>query len=382
MKISFVNGICLSNDAISNAIRDEVNWLGETHDVRLYAYACDNAALPSQIVSDVRDIVFDEHFQASDLVIFHFGVFYPLFNLLTLTPQRARRVVVFHNITPKEFVAPSNRPLIDKSFAQLSNMAFADHIVCDSQTNLDVLRRAGVKVHATVLPLALHARPTPPRVKPSFDDGVLRLAFVGRFVRSKGPTELLAALAELAKARPALRVQLDLVGSLTFSDEKIMAEMKELIGRMGTQFGSRVQVNLRGNASEQEKSDCLMQADLFVLPSYHEGFCVPILEALASGCRVIAYDNSNIPHISGGLATLVPSGDTRQLAAAMCDAADACAAAPWCGSGNDSYDAFAQRAAAYVSHFNPQSTKQRFIHLIRRLALPPVRNRSHASSSS
>lgn len=375
MKISFVNGICLSNDAISNAIRDEVTWVGETHEVRLYTYACDNAALPSQIVKDVRDVVFDAHFQNSDLVIFHFGVFYPLFNLLTVTPQRARRVVVFHNITPKEFVASSNHPLIDMSFAQLSNMAFADHIVCDSQTNLDVLRHAGIRTGATVLPLALHAKPLAPRVKPSFDDGMLRLAFVGRFVRSKGPTELLAALAEVLVARPTLHVQLDLVGSLTFSDEKILAEINERSARMASQFGARVQINLRGNASEKVKSEVLLQADLFVLPSYHEGFCVPILEALASGCRVISYDNSNIPHISGGLATLVPSGDTAQLAAAMRDAADACSGAAWRADGDAGYAGFARRAAAYVAQFNPHSTKQRFLHLLRRLAPTTLRDR-------
>lgn len=375
MKISFVNGICLSNDAISNAIRDEVTWLGETHDVRLYTYACDNAALPAQIVSDVRDVVFDAHFQGSDLVIFHFGVFYPLFDLLTVAPQHARRVVVFHNITPKDFVTASNHALIDKSFAQMSNMAFADHVVCDSQTNLDVLRQAGIRTPATVLPLALHRGALPPPVKPSFDDGVLRLAFVGRFVRSKGPTELLAALAEVLSARPALRVRLDLVGSLTFSDEKILAEIKERSARMASQFGERVQINLRGNASEQEKGDVLLQADLFVLPSYHEGFCVPILEALASGCRVISYDNSNIPHISGGLATLVPSGDIAQLAAAMRDGADTCSSGAWRADGNAGYASFVRRAAAYVAHFHPHATKRRLLHLIRRLAPTTLRER-------
>jgi glycosyltransferase involved in cell wall biosynthesis len=257
----------------------------------------------------------------------------------------------------------------------MANMVFADHVVCVSQTNLDVLRDAGIRVPASILPLSLHTRPMLPASKPSFTDGILRFAFVGRFVRSKGPTELLAALAEVLRKRPALRVQLDLVGSLTFSDEKIMAEMKELTMRIEQEFGVRAQVTLRANASEQEKGDCLAQADIFVLPSYHEGFCVPILEALASGCRVISYDNSNIPHISGGLATLVPSGDTEQLAAAMCATADACTAPSWRGGGSDSFVQFSLRAAAHVAQFHPHSAKRRYLHLIRRLAPITPRNR-------
>ena len=48
---------------------------------------------------------------------------------------------------------------------------------------------------------------------------------------------------------------------------------------------------------------------------------MPVLEALASGCKVISYDNSNLPAISGGLAQLVPTGDVAALAAAIADAA-------------------------------------------------------------
>jgi glycosyltransferase involved in cell wall biosynthesis len=375
VKISYVNGICLSNDAISNSVRDEVTWLKDEHDVKLYVYACDNAALPAQIVRGVQDIAFDPHFQSSDLVIFHFGVYYPLFDLLTVAPRHARRIAVFHNITPKQFVAPSSHELIEKSFRQMSNMVFADHIVCVSQTNLDVLRQAGIRVAATVLPLALHTQLTPPQDKPSFQDEVLRFAFLGRLVRSKGPTELLEALAQVMRLRPALRAQLDLIGNLSFSDQLIIAEINAMIGRMGAEFGSRLQIDLRGNASEQEKLRCLAQADVFVLPSYHEGFCVPILEALASGCRVVAYDNSNIPHIAGGFAALVPTGDKEKLAGAILETADACGTTAWrMGGGDDSYCAFTAKTAGYVAQFAPPVARQRFLRLIRRVTPLSARN--------
>lgn len=46
-------------------------------------------------------------------------------------------------------------------------------------------------------------------------------------------------------------------------------------------------------------------AKLCVYPSRYEGFGLPVLEALASGCRVIAGDHSSIPEVSGGHASLL-----------------------------------------------------------------------------
>ena len=122
MKISYVHGICMRHDAISNSIRDEIEWLSQSHQVRLFAYACDQPQLPFTKVDDLRAVIFDPHFRASDLVVFHFGVHYPLFDALSVCPVNAKRLVVFHNITPKEFIAPSHHDTADLSFKQLANL--------------------------------------------------------------------------------------------------------------------------------------------------------------------------------------------------------------------------------------------------------------------
>lgn len=368
MKISYLHGICVNNDAISNAIRDEMTWLSEAgHDVRLYAYACDHPQLQFTKVNDVAEVAFDAHFQSSDLVVFHFGVFYPLFDLITVTPKRARRLVVFHNITPKAFVPAEHHETIDKSFRQLANICFADHVVCVSQTNLDVLRAAGIGVPATVLPLALHSHATLPPSKPGAQDGVLRLAFLGRFVRSKGPTELLRALDVVLRTHPQLQVQLDMIGNLAFSYATLLDELDVIMAQMRKQYGERLHIAIHGNAAEAEKNRLLRDADIFVLPSYHEGFCVPILEALASGCQVVSYDNSNIPAVSGGLARLVPTGDVAALTRAMGEAAQQVAAPGW-RAADGGYAQYAARAAAYVDSFAPHLAKRRYLSFIRTLA--------------
>lgn len=364
MRIAYLNSICQQYDAISNAIRDEIAWLREAgHEVRLFAYACEFPEVPFTRVDNDLDVAFDPYFQQCDLALFHFGVYYPMFNLLPLVPRRARRVVVFHNVTPRAHLPASSHALIDKSMAQVSNMAFADHVICDSHTNMAVLREAGVQVPATELPLAVDLNLRAPAAKPSAADGVVRIAFVGRLVQSKGPLDLLAAVDSALAARCALRVQLDLVANISFSDGAVVERVRAGLADLENRYGARMQARLHGNAPEPLKQELLADADLFVLPTHHEGFCVPILEALASGCRVICYDNSNTPAVSGGLATLVPTGDVAALSAAVGTGIDTVQGAAWRTGG---YAGAVQAAAVHLARFAPAAVRKRFLEFISR----------------
>ncbi|RQU21883.1 glycosyltransferase [Burkholderia cenocepacia] len=366
MKVSYVNGICVKNDAISNSIRDEVRALRESgvDDVRLYAYACEYDDIPSTVVSDVRDIAFDRHFLTSDIVIFHFGIYYPLFDLLSIVPANARRLVVFHNVTPREFVKPESRALIDRSFSQMSNIAWADHVICVSDTNLEVLRNAGINTPATVLPLGIHSMSHPPSRKPSFVDNIVRIAFIGRFVKSKGPHELLMALHNVLASNSASRVKVDMVGNLLFSDPELLAQIETIIATLVSQFGRRIDVKIHGNASEEQKHEVLQDADLFVLPTYHEGFGVPIVEAISNGCYVIAYDNSNVPSVTNGFGRLVDTGCIESLSAALAQTVEKVISAEWRGQGNESYEAFVRHATRYAKQFSPSRVARKFVDLV------------------
>lgn len=377
-RISYVNSACFKSNAVSNAIRDEIVTLmnnGFSH-VRLYAYLCHYAEIPFTRVSGPADITTDPHFQASDLVVFHFGVYDPFLDLLPTVPRRAKRLVVFHNVTPKEFLPADHNERIDKTFAQMAHIATADHVICDSETNLAILRSAGIVTSASVLPLAVRLAMVPPPTKPSYQDGIVRLVFVGRFVRSKGPHELLAALDQLAEKRGEAALRLDLVGNISLSDPALVAEIGQASRLIEQKYGQRVAVRLHGDAGEQTKEALLQDADIFALPTYHEGFCVPLLEALASGCRLVVYENSNTPAVSNGFADLVPTGDVGRLAEALDRVVAQVRSARWQGRGPGSYRDFAERAGEYVGQFSPHRIGERFIDFVCRFmgvtALPPI----------
>ncbi|HMA50837.1 MAG TPA: glycosyltransferase, partial [Magnetospirillaceae bacterium] len=304
MKVSYVNGICVKHDAISNSVRAEIGALRERGygDIRLYSMACDDPDMPFAPVTAAEEIANDRHFQESDLVVFHFGIWSPLFELLPMIkdgPQK--KLVVFHNVTPKEVVDTEAHATIDKSLTQMRHIRHADHVICDSATNLEVLRQAGIETPATVLPLAVPVEHGVPDSKPSFTDGTLRLAFLGRFVRSKGPHELLAAVETLLAQRPEGKIRLDLVGNKSFSDQILLAEIERTAESLAKASNGRLAIAFHYGAGEELKQRLLREADIFALPTYHEGFCVPIVEALSQGARVVTYDNSNTPAICNGL---------------------------------------------------------------------------------
>lgn len=363
MRISYVNGVCVKNDAISNSILNEIDWFksSKIYDIRLFAYECDYHDLNFTKVTNLEDIAFDPHFLSSDLIIFHFGVYYPLFNLLPICPKSAKRLVVFHNITPKQFVTPDNHSVIDKSFDQMSNIVFADHVLCVSEVNLHVLREAGISTPASVLPLAVQGGLQIPVSKPSRNDGLIRLAFIGRFVRSKGPQELLSAVEKVLERSDSVHLSLDMIGNVSFSDNTLLSEIKINSEQIMRRFGARIRIAIHGDASNEKKHSILRNADLFVLPTYHEGFCVPIVEALASGCRVVVYENSNTPFISGDLARLTPTGNVEDLSCALLDVIQEIITKDWVESGFCDYR---EKAQLYVQQFSLEQSGKRFTSFI------------------
>ena len=68
-------------------------------------------------------------------------------------------------------------------------------------------------------------------------------------------------------------------------------------------------VELRGYVPEDELIDLYKRASVFYFPTLHEGFGLPILEAMAAGCAVVTSDVYSIPEIAGDAAILCDPHD-------------------------------------------------------------------------
>jgi glycosyltransferase involved in cell wall biosynthesis len=137
--------------------------------------------------------------------------------------------------------------------------------------------------------------------------GPLRLLAIGTISPRKGHLLLVEALAEVAN-RPW---ELSCIGSLT-RDPATLAALQHAIARHG--FGERVK--LLGERPPEQLAEAYGAADVFVLPSYHEGYGMAFAEALAYGLPVVA-TSAVAETVPAEASLLVPPGDVAALASAL-----------------------------------------------------------------
>jgi glycosyltransferase involved in cell wall biosynthesis len=137
----------------------------------------------------------------------------------------------------------------------------------------------------------------------------MALLCVASLTPRKGHLVLLEALQEL--------VDLDWHLTCVGSAERDPA-CAHSIGAAIDRLGLREHVTLIGEQAEADLGPFYDRADLFVLPSYHEGYGMVLAEALARGLPVIATTAGAIPDtVPPDAGVLVPPGDAQALAAAL-----------------------------------------------------------------
>ena len=183
--------------------------------------------------------------------------------------------------------------------------------MCDSEFSRDDLVAFGIPSERLSV---LHLPASTRQVHRSPSRDVVRLLFVGRMVPIEGVLDLIEALGRLHDAGTR-GFTLTLAGNALLSSPGYAAQASALI----TARGMDAIVELVDLPDEAELSALYAASDALVMPSYHEGYCLPVIEALAAGCYVIAYDLTNVPHVVGGLGTLITTGDIEGLTSAIAD---------------------------------------------------------------
>jgi glycosyltransferase involved in cell wall biosynthesis len=231
---------------------------------------------------------------------------------LLMPSARAARVVTIMDLDfldhPERSEAEVRR---DYPGLVASHARRADAIVVAS-AHVGRLVRARLGVDArriAVCPLGVPEWREPERVTPGNPDGSY-LLFIGTLNARKNVQGLLEAYGKLVTLRPDTP-PLVLVGRSTDAAAAWLEAIRRppLAGR----------VDYRGYVAADEREQLLAGARLLVLPSFDEGFGLPLLEAMSLGVPAVVSDRGALPEVAGGAARLVDPEDTDGLRQAMQD---------------------------------------------------------------
>ncbi len=311
--VSIVAPIVARYDAISRAAINTWRMIDDTpgYSATLFSGGSDFPDLPIEFVADSVKLLRHPKFRAADAIIYSYGIYSPFQDVMLIGNGHARQIVRFHNVTPAKFLPAHNAPIIQKSLKQMFNFSHADAIWADSPVNAEMLREHGIgHPSLEVLPLVVD---TPERsTLAEKKKGRIKVLYVGRMVQSKGIKDLVSALIKV-KEDNFSDFELQIAGNQTFSDTGYVAETLEMAKHLGNN------VTFLGEIEQDHRDRLLKEAHVLAIPSYHEGFCIPVVEALRAGCIPVGYAAYNIPNVCRGFGRLAATGNINELAIAFRD---------------------------------------------------------------
>lgn len=209
------------------------------------------------------------------------------------------KALIYHNITPPRFYEPYN-----KQFSKILHQGqdelklLSKHFPAsagDSKFNAEDLETAGFKSPG-VIPLSIDpnkwSHESDAEVMSTYQDGRTNIIFVGRIVPNKRHEELIYLFKFWLLKDPTAR--LIFVGS---SD--ITSNYLDCLKLLAKKLRVEESVVFTGHVNDEQLLAYYRCASMFWCLSDHEGFCVPVIEAMWFDIPVIAYNSTAVGDTMG-----------------------------------------------------------------------------------
>jgi glycosyltransferase involved in cell wall biosynthesis len=254
--------------------------------------------------------------ERGDVLVYQFATASAMARWLISRPEPL--VVNYHNVTPPEFYAPWNNTMARHQLrAQQELRELAPKAVLGlavSTFNEAELREAGFRRTAVVPPAAVlpdegGAGPQAPQAEAGAGSTGARWICVGRMAPNK-------AIEDAVMGLLVTRAHLDQEATLLVVGRPVVPAYTDALHRYVDELGLRAAVTFAGALSDATLSAALRRADALVVASRHEGFGVPVIEAMTAGVPVVANRAGALPEVVGDAGLLVDATDPYALAAA------------------------------------------------------------------
>lgn len=258
----------------------------------------------------------------ADVVCYQFATASDLAPRFAAHPGRV--VLDYHNVTPPELFASWDNGLARHQVAALAQLDLLAPTavlgVADSEWNRSDLVARGCPATAVVPPVVKLATGVPRAVPPAAvtpaglsprpgRSGALWLS-VGRIAPSKALEDAIAALF-------AYRARYDPEAKLLVVGRSALPSYDRALRGYAADLGLAGAVRFAGPVDDAVLSSAYKEADALVVTSDHEGFCLPLVEAMAHGLPVVAYRQGAVPEVLGGAGVLLDEKDADTVADAL-----------------------------------------------------------------
>lgn len=301
-------------DAVGNDTRAIHRILKEEgYDSVIAAEAVD-ARIPKEEATEIGKL---PEIREEDLVIYHASTGSRL--NFDIAGYPGRKMMIYHNITPPEFFRRYNRDAGKNMAYGYEGIRYLkdkfEYCIADSEYNRQELRRMGYETPIDVCPILIpfedYDKAPSKRVMEQYgNDGKKNWLFVGRIAPNKKQEDVIRAFCRYQRDyEPESR--LFLVGNAG-GMERYETRLKDYIHALGLDG----KVIIPGHIPFDETLAYYRLADLFVCMSEHEGFCVPLAEAMHFRVPIIAYGCCAVPDTLGSGGLLLDSKEPELCAAA------------------------------------------------------------------
>ena len=283
-------------DAVGDSARRMREWLRSAgHEAEIYALTIDG-----ELRGDIRPFDHDDA-RRGDLTLFHYALPSPMTEAFAGLPHR--RVLYYHNVTPAHFFAPYDPALFRLALLARQDLATlvgrVDLALGVSDFNRLELEAMGFSPTGVLsLPMDLSRISQPirrPALEKVLDDDFVNFLFVGRIAPNKKIEDHIR-LAEHYKRyvdafyRFIFVGRVDAVPRYYATIRALMTEYRFLNERFV----------FTGAVPDADLAVYYRHAAVYITLSEHEGFCAPLLEAMAADVPILAFGAAAVPETLGG----------------------------------------------------------------------------------
>jgi glycosyltransferase involved in cell wall biosynthesis len=310
-RIALLSPCIIKADAVSNDVLGMYHTLtGLGHEVRLFAGTW---TVPEPDVTHFSEL--EDYIRSStDVLIYHHSIGWDD-GLKALKSFRCRKIVKYHNVTPPEFFEDisddyMNVCRVGRAHLQTIARMNCDLYLFDSDYNRTELLAEGVAEDrsAVVYPFhrtdRLQALEAELAVLDVYRDGKTNLLAVGRLAPNKSHPLLVRAFAVYHHDYNR-NSRLLIVGK----QDELLRTYTGYVRGLAAGLGLEEAVVFSGEVSDRDLKAYYLTADVFLALSAHEGFCIPLVEAMALKVPIVARGSSAIPSTVGEAGLVWDEGD-------------------------------------------------------------------------